>query len=277
MKYFALSLLILSAACQTSPRPRTPAQALDSASAPQIAQIPEEKSDDIDDFQIKTIRKKDSPVFLDHKFFNILYDKDHRLAKWVEYRLTKADLQLVVGKRRNKFHPDTLLKKMNIDPVLKSDIAGQEYDKGHMAPADDFKRSQAAIDGTFVMSNIAPQRPKLNQTAWRRLEMLVQKWACGEEDVTIITGPILKAGLPKLRSGISIPDRFFKAIYAKNKSICFIYDQRDDKRVAPEDRVMSVRECEKEIGFDIGPKKAESIEARYDLKDWKQASCRARR
>lgn len=267
MKYLALFLFILSAACQTSP-----SQVGNRAPALQNQQqLPEQQQ------RLETLEKKDSTVFLNHKYFTILYDKDHRLARWVQYRLTKEDLQLVLGKRKNKFHSDALLKEMGIDPVRKTDIPGKQFDKGHLAPADDFKRTQEAIDQTFVMSNIAPQKPQLNQTAWRMLEVLVQKWACGEEDVTIVTGPILKSGLPRLDSGVSIPDRFFKAIYAKDKSICFIYDQTDDRQVSPDERMMSVRDCEREVGFDIGPQNSEDTESKFDFSSWKQASCRARR
>lgn len=261
MKYFTLLLLLISTACQTTPSSTENSRSIQS--------LEEEES--------ITYKKKDSTVLLDHKYFTVLYDKDHRLAKWVQYRLTKENLQENKGERVNRFRPDPLLEKMRIDAVKKADIVGKEYDKGHLAPADDFKRSQEALDETFVMSNIAPQRPELNQSAWRSLEVLVQKWGCGEEDITIITGPILKNGLPKLAAGISIPDRFFKAVYAKNKSICFVYSQKDDRRVSPEDRVMSVNECEKEIGFDIGPESAQNIESKYDLKAWKQATCRTRR
>ncbi len=270
MRYFALSVLFFITACQTSP-------SVIGNRAPAIQSLQEQSEEPVQQQRPETLEKKDSSVFLDHKYFTILYDKDHRLARWVQYRLTKEDLQLVFGKRKNKFHPDALLKKKGIEPVRKTDIPGKQFDKGHLAPADDFKRSQDAIDQTFVMSNIAPQKPQLNQTAWRRLEVLVQKWACGEDDVTIVTGPILKSGLPRLDSGVSIPDRFFKAVYTKSKSICFIYDQTDDRRVSPYDRDMSVRDCEKEIGFDIGPQNSEDIETKFDFSSWKQANCRAGR
>ena len=189
--------------------------------------------------------KSQNLVFLDHKFFKVVYDKEHRLPQQVEYTLTKPNLKLQIGKRTGKFRPDPLLLKMKLPSNVKGDIEGALYDKGHMAPADDFKQSQDAIDATFVMTNVAPQKAELNQNSWRVLEGLVQGWGCGESEIRVITGSVLKPGLPKLRSGISVPDKFFKAVFdltAPVKSICFIYDQTDDRRVTPEDRMMSVRD-----------------------------------
>jgi DNA/RNA endonuclease G (NUC1) len=47
-----------------------------------------------------------------------------------------------------------------LDAALRSrlaDFKGSGYDKGHLAPAANHKGSQAAMDDTFVLSNISPQ------------------------------------------------------------------------------------------------------------------------
>lgn len=267
MRSFVFAILFFLIACQSVPEnisERSPAQSRTEFTGKQ-------------DFN-----QQREEIILEHKYYKVSYDSEHRLPKWVEYTLTKGDLAVSVGKRANKFRPDPLLKKMGYEGVKKDEIPGALYDRGHMAPADDFKRSQDALDETFYTSNIAPQKAALNQSAWLRLESMVQKWACGENEITVITGPVLSPGLPKINgTGISIPDKFFKAVYARSrdkkskggKSICFLYGQTDDRTVEPRDRVMSVSECEKSIGFDIGPRDLQFTENKYDLKDWKTGRC----
>lgn len=89
-------------------------------------------------------------------------------------------------------------------------------------------RSQEAIESTFVMSNVIPQKTSINSGSWARLERQVRSWACGEEAITVITGPVLTDALPKLKSGVSIPNEFFKIIVddtPPKKSISFIFEQ----------------------------------------------------
>jgi endonuclease G len=216
------------------------------------------------------IKMLESPtVLLDHKYFQILYSKKHRLPMWVEYTATKSDLK-GPGKRRDNFHKDEMLVKLGIDPVDKSDFPGKRFDRGHMAPAADFKLSQAATDATFVMSNMAPQTASLNRRAWQKLEAHVRKWICGEEKVTVVTGPILKDGLPQLAKGISVPERFFKVIYDETpplKSIAFIYSQQDSGDPYLK-RIVAIKDVEKEAGLRL-PKPSEKYPDVEDVGAWK--------
>lgn len=210
-------------------------------------------------------------VLLDHKYFQILYSKKHRLPMWVEYTATKENIK-GPGKRRDNFHSDEQLVQIGIAPVDKTDFPGSKFDRGHMAPAADFKQSQAATDETFVMSNMAPQTANLNRRAWQKLESRVRKWICGEGKVTVITGPILKDGLPQLAKGITIPERFFKVVYDETpplKAIAFIYSQQDigDPYLK---RIVSVGDVEKETGLHL-PKSANYPDVK-DVGAWK--SCR---
>lgn len=51
------------------------------------------------------------------------------------------------------------------------------YDKGHLAPAQDFAWSRAAMLATFDYCNALPQAPALNRGAWKKLETKVRKWS----------------------------------------------------------------------------------------------------
>lgn len=145
-----------------------------------------------------------------------------------------------------RFSPDPLLVKMGITPVTHDDYTNSGYARGHLAPAEDFSRSQEATKATFIMSNVIPQKGSINSGSWAQLEKKVRSWACGEEKITVITGPILKDHLPKLKQDISIPNEFFKIIIDETpprKSIAFIFDQTTkgqsvDKNQKPISQVM---------------------------------------
>ena len=208
-------------------------------------------------------------VEVDHKYFKILYSPKYRLPAWVEYAVTKGDLK-GPGKRRDNFHKDKILESMGIEPVGPKDYPGKQYDRGHMAPAADFKKSQEATDATFVMSNMAPQTASLNRRAWEKLEARVRTWICGEEKLTIVSGPILKDGLKKLDKGIAIPERFFKVVYDETpplKSIAFIYLQSDDGDPYKE-RIADIAEIEKETNLRF-PKRIADYPQVKDIGSWK--------
>lgn len=263
----AVSLLILSAiivSCSTQPKDIEADR-----NEMSVTTLTQKKVEKIGDDQVVVLGPKG--IDLDYTYFKVVYDKESRLPFYVQYTITKEDLR-GNGKRRDNFHPDLSLKKHGIDPVSVSDYKKSGYDKGHMAPAGDFNRSQKAIDSTFVMTNMTPQKGSLNQQAWRYLEAKVRGWICGEKKLTIVTGPIIKPGLKKLKSGVAIPEQFFKAVFDHTppvKSICFIYNQSDRKDVMSE-RAMSVDECEKKVGYELSNEYNSNT---FELNDWVDDKC----
>lgn len=138
--------------------------------------------------------QKSKEIILEHKYFTIKYNKAHRLANWVKYTLRKEDLN-GPGLRLKKFKPDPILKNRNIQPVVHDDYTKTGYSRGHLVPAEDFSKSQEAIESTFIMSNVIPQNASINSGSWAQLEKQVRIWACGEERITVISGPILNPDL----------------------------------------------------------------------------------
>lgn len=89
-----------------------------------------------------------------------------------------------------------------LDPRFRaqlSDFRGSGYDRGHMAPAANHKRSQQAMDETFSLTNVSPQvGAGFNRDYWARFERFVQETAQRCEDVYVVTGPLW---LPTPRPG----------------------------------------------------------------------------
>ncbi len=227
----------------------------------------------------KTIDGKPVTVVIDHTYFKIVYNTQRRLAEYVSYDLTADHLSAKEAQRANKFIIDPKLMEQNLPFVAPSEYVRSGYDRGHLAPSGDFAWDQSVNDTTFVMSNMAPQSPNLNRDSWRRLEDQVRKWACGEGKITVITGPVLSENLPKMKSGLEIPQKFFKIIIDQTppkKTISFIYDQEDRGNMLAKNMV-PVKNVEAATGvafMNVFPDlKNEKTRLPASMNDWKEADC----
>ena len=96
-----------------------------------------------------------------------------------------------------------------LDPRWRSTNAhylASGFDRGHCAPAADFKGHPEALAASFVLSNVAPQvGPGMNRDYWARFERFVKTLATGaggggggersgsgdgEREVVVFTGPL---------------------------------------------------------------------------------------
>jgi endonuclease G len=98
-----------------------------------------------------------------------------------------------------------------------NDYAGNEWDKGHMAPAADFACNQEYLKMTFSYLNCALQQENLNRGVWRFLEVHERELAKTGE-VKVIIDLHFSAKSIKLASGATVPDGFTKTIIAGKKT-----------------------------------------------------------
>ncbi len=141
--------------------------------------------------------------------------------------LRADDVRANSGDRNNvPFVEDTALDERFRSRL--EDFRGSGYDRGHLAPAADHKRSQTQLEETFSLSNISPQvGAGMNRDYWARLEKYVKDLTKRFDDVHVITGPLF---LPQPRDGrwrmqhdfigepprlVSVPTHFFKVILAR--------------------------------------------------------------
>lgn len=235
----------------------------------------------------KESEKLSADYFISHKAYTLSYNFKHRVSNWVYHRLNRDNLMNSCAKRKDNFKADPELKKANLPALSEKDYQGSVtgFDRGHMAPSADFGWDAAINSETFYMTNMAPQTVSLNQRAWNNLEDRIRLWACGQGELRIYTGPILKDGLSRLKSCVSVPDQFYKVIVSfkdgKYKGIGFIYNQTDDGDPYKE-RAVSIREVEKLSGLDFfkdefAPAVQDTFEKDFNLADWEssEADCKA--
>jgi len=130
-----------------------------------------------------------------HEGFALNYHPFLRNSLWVAQHLSAENLDDRTATRdKEEFRPDGFLPKgMTPDP---SRWTNTGYDRGHLAPADDFRENQVAMSHSFYTSNIVPQDPSHNRGIWRVLEQNVRTWAIEKGDLYVVTGPIFEDFYP---------------------------------------------------------------------------------
>ncbi|KAI0243652.1 nuclease [Massospora cicadina] len=88
-----------------------------------------------------------------------------------------------------------------------SDYRRSGYDRGHLAPAADFKFSQKAMDETFYLTNMSPQVGLgFNREYWAWLEDFCRKLTDRFSQVYVFTGPLY---LPKKGPQFPDPEKWY--------------------------------------------------------------------
>jgi len=141
--------------------------------------------------------------------FLVGYSESRRQALWVAFRATSLKGRPRVPPRPKHFEIDDRTQAR----VSTFDYSGSRYDRGHLAPNYLIGRlyGREAQRATFLMSNIAPQRARLNQLVWQRLEEAeTDKVAPRAGELWVATGPVFGAQPRVLKSGIPVPEAFYR-------------------------------------------------------------------
>lgn len=240
-----------------------------------FTQVPARHSHD--KIELPAITKKDS-LFIEHTGFALSYNLDTNCPNWVAWDLTEEEAYSTQFKRSNDFRGDTMVPSLH--RVEGYDYKQTGFDRGHMCPAADMKWNANAMSECFLMSNICPQIPVLNQQWWEHLEAACRRWASQEGCVYICCGPIYDRQREARYIGnevkIRVPDAFFKVIVSlrqgKEKGIGFFY-RNDGSRQTMESAAMSIDQIEKMTGYnffaDLPNELEDRIESQNKLSTWK--------
>ncbi|GHB75986.1 hypothetical protein GCM10007390_32310 [Persicitalea jodogahamensis] len=199
--------------------------------------------------------------------YTLKYVEKYELSAWVAYTLQQEQID---GKeeRENEFMPDPAVES---GTAVSSDYTRSGYDRGHLAPAADFKNSYQVMKETFYMSNICPQQPQFNRGIWLELEKMVRAWAYKYKKVYVVTGPVLQPGLPTIGrlNKVAIPRQFYKVVLYVNppyvKGIAFLMDNKPSKEPLTK-FVVPIDEVERLTGVDFFPKLPDSIEDKVEAR-----------
>ena len=227
-------------------------------------------------YQERFYLPKTNGELIHHKFFSLSYLENHEQPEWVAYRLTIEMLNAPKTPRTDYFNPDPFVSSGS---SVHGDYIGSGFTRGHLVPAADMSFNKVAMEESFFMSNISPQKRAFNGGIWRELEELTRDWARKNKSVIIVSGPILRGSkFSKIgKNGVSVPKMFFKIILdidePEAKGIGFLIpnevsDERLSKFAVTIDRI---EEATGNNFFDqlLDDELEERLESSIDLNLWR--------
>jgi endonuclease G len=188
-----------------------------------------------------------------HRYFSLSYLEEFELAEWVAYELTSESLERPNVPRTDWFTADP---KVSTGSAAYGDYKNTGYTRGHLAPAGDMAFNDEAMENSFYMSNIAPQKRRFNNGIWKELEENIRDWALENGRLFIVTGPVLdRASYQRIgRNRVAVPRRFYKVVLDADdpeiKAVGFIIPNSVSERPLS-DYMVSVDEIEAITGLDF--------------------------
>ena len=194
------------------------------------------------------------------------YSEELMNPLWAAYRLgnLKGENEPEKWERPSRFFTDSRVNA----PVDHDSYTSSGYSRGHLVPNASVleQYGQMAQLETFLVTNICPQKQKLNGGIWMRLESKIRDELSQDDednkevhDLYVITGPVFREKpVKRLASGVAIPDAFFKIIafrkgyFGTVKAVSFIMPQEPEERDF-ESYFTSIDEIERLTGFDFFP------------------------
>lgn len=181
-----------------------------------------------------------------------LYDPFERTPLWIAEQLVKNNLAGDADREGMDFIADPDIPAGAMPKP--ADYSKSGYDKGHMAPAADFKQSMTAMNATFQFANAVPQTPESNRHIWKDLEESTRELASRRGELYVVTGPIYST-TPRnqLKGRVSIPDATYKILIdPKAKSMTgFVVPNTNNPGKDFRAYQVNVREIEKLSGLNF--------------------------
>tara|TARA_B100000700_G_scaffold18766_2_gene18424 strand:+ start:26928 stop:27785 length:858 start_codon:yes stop_codon:yes gene_type:complete len=187
---------------------------------------------------------------------------------WVSYWLNDA------GASRIGERPDFQRDWRTLWPVSADSYRGSGYDRGHLAPnyAIASVYGREAQRQTFLMSNMSPQRPRLNRQLWQRLEEVVMDdFVPRFGTLQVITGPIYPQdfldGAFRRVGFTQVPEAFYKILVVPSETprvLAFIMPQEVSGNEPLDRFLVSVDEIEARTGLDFFPNLPQAAQTRLE-------------
>ncbi len=200
------------------------------------------------------------------------YSEKRKDPLWSAYRVKHMDHPFLLERPKGEFLTDPRTQAK----VTHHDFTGSGFDRGHMTPNSAIARcyGEEAQKETFLLSNICPQAPALNQKVWEHLEMREITYADEYGEVWMIDGPVfadMNGGATRtLRSGIAVPTAFYKICLEDHdgtpRVFSVIMPQTVKGTELPQQYLVSVSEIETDTGLTFFPKLDPATRQRLESK-----------
>lgn len=223
-------------------------------------------------WHLETPADKDGIEKVHHTYFSYGYVEEWEQPAWVAYKLTSVMVKGTVS-RTDNFREDYAVSTVSSFP---GDYSDSDYDRGHLCPAGDMTFSELAMSETFYMSNMSPQMPTFNRGIWKKLESLIREWAIKENELYIVTGPIIQPGYSQIgyMNKVAVPQYYYKVILRyekKNKKAIGLILPNEGSQQPLSTFAVSVDSVESMTGLDFFPNLPDDEEKEIEstLQRWK--------
>ena len=178
---------------------------------------------------------------------------------WVCYRVFDLQKHVTPPKRPEGFFVDPRTAA-RVEP---GDYTSSGYDRGHMAPnyAIGTHFGVQAQEETFFMSNVCPQRHRLNAGLWKDLETKIADNYTGRYgQVWVIDGPVFgpEDRLLRLKNKVPVPVAFYMIIIQHHedgvRAEAFVIDQEAPAHGSLDSYITSIGDIEHKTGLNFFPK-----------------------
>jgi len=213
-------------------------------------------------------------VVVRHTYYLLCYVEPHEQPCWTAYILDGQKLREGRLRRTQDFREDPQVRTQS---ATLADYRRSGYDRGHLVPAGDFKWDSIGMSETFYLSNMSPQLHEFNAGIWEAIERTVRNWAKQKGLLVVYTGPLLRPNLKKIGQNVSVPDTFYKVVYAISgqevQAVAFLVPHRPFPENMVARFMVSVDSVEKVTGIDFFPALPDDIEekaeSRWDKSRWR--------
>ncbi|MFT3910198.1 MAG: DNA/RNA non-specific endonuclease [Ferruginibacter sp.] len=186
-----------------------------------------------------SISNQNLEYYMDKGYYILSYNKNLSLPNWVSWHLAPSDIGTTP--RQDDFRSDEALPATwyRVSDVSYSNSG---FDRGHSCPSNDRTSTIAANSSTFLMTNMTPQAPFLNQGRWQKLEDSCNEMVTNKgKEVYIICGSYGVGGIgtnglmTEIDNGrISVPQYNWKVV------VVLPNGNNDFSRIDNNTRVISV-------------------------------------
>lgn len=203
--------------------------------------------------------------FIEHTALCLAYASDQGLTRWVGHVIAPAIRDGNIG-RQGGFRSDPKLPGSRFADASGRVAVPPGFERGHLAPAADFRWSELGLAESYYATNIAPQLPAFNRGIWSELEELLRYYVYRRGDtgyLIVFTGPVLANS--SRGSSSSIPTAFWKVAYdpQAGQAVAFLIPHQSQTQ-SLEAYWISIDALEASTGLDFLASLPDAIEARIE-------------
>ncbi|RZN82540.1 MAG: DNA/RNA endonuclease G [Winogradskyella sp.] len=162
----------------------------------------------------------------------ILYNRNYVIGYSYYFRQAKWALEIVDPDKTDVSRLDNFRADYRAPERFRADLEvyeGSGFDRGHLVSSANQIEIDIQNSETFLLSNMAPQRPMFNRGIWKRLEAAVRDLNSLKKvfETYVISGPLfffdeevimIGDNDKKIDVSLPIPHAFFKSVLVENNT-----------------------------------------------------------